>query len=150
MKDDPIGCGKKREAASRTVKIQIIGKDVCQNEPLRWAASIGIFEFYLLPFVLLRVEYPEVIHISCYEMFTSILWTGSETLTHDTRIVKSTKEDDVVFPQRHSRFSLFEKGGYENGGKGGSNLCPERADGRTLVSIRSHDRVAISKHQKSR
>ena len=51
-------------------------------------------------------------------MFTSKLCAGSETLTSDTRIVKSAKEDDVVLPQRHSRYSLFKKGGYENEGKG--------------------------------
>jgi hypothetical protein len=98
MKDDPIGCGEKREAASRTVKIQVNGNNVCQNERLRWAAFIRIFEFYLLPLVLLRVEYPEIVHITCYEMFTSKLCAGSEILTSDTRIVKSAKEDDVVLP----------------------------------------------------
>jgi hypothetical protein len=90
---------------------------MCQNGRLRWAAFIRIFE-YLLPLVLLRVEYPEIIHISCYEMFTSKLYAGSQTPTSDTRIVKSAKEDDVVLPQRYSRYSLFKNGGYDNEGKG--------------------------------
>lgn len=87
------------------------------NGRLRWAAFIKIFEFYLLPLVLLRVKYPEIVHISCYEMFTSKLWAGSETLTSETRIVKSAKEDNVVLPQRYSRYSLFKKGVYDNGDK---------------------------------
>jgi hypothetical protein len=70
----------------------------CQNERLRWATFIRISKFYLLPLVLLRVKYPEIVHISCYEMSTSKLCAGPETLTSDTRIVKSAKEDDVVLP----------------------------------------------------
>jgi hypothetical protein len=42
-------------------------------------------------------------------MFALKLWADSETLTSDTRIVKSAKEDDVVLPQRYSRYSLFKK-----------------------------------------
>lgn len=122
---------------------------LCQNECLRWAAFVRIFEFYLLPLVLLGVEYPEIVHISCYEMFTSELCAGSGTLTCDTRIVKPAKEDDEVLPQGHSEYSLFKKEDMRT--KAGKwNLCPERADGRTLVSIRSHERVVISKYQKSR
>ena len=51
-------------------------------------------------------------------MFTSKLCADSETLTSDTRIVKSAKEDDVVLPQRHSRYSVFKKGGNGNEGNG--------------------------------
>jgi hypothetical protein len=66
----------------------------------------------------MRVEYPEIVQISCYGMFTSKLCAGSEILTSDTWIVKSAKEDDVVLPQRHSRYNLFKKGGYNNEGEG--------------------------------
>ena len=66
----------------------------------------------------MRVEYPEIVHISCYEMFTPKICVGSEKLTSDTRIIKATKEDDVVLPQRNSRYNLLKKGGHENEGKG--------------------------------
>jgi hypothetical protein len=51
-------------------------------------------------------------------MFNSKLYAGSETLTSDARIVKSTEENDVVLPKSHSRYGLFKKGGLKNEGKG--------------------------------
>jgi len=112
MKDDPIGRGKKREATSRTVKVQVNDNNVCNKMyALRWAAFIRILEFYLLPLVLVRVEHPEIVHISRYLMLTSELCADSERLTSDTWIVKSTEEHDVVLPQCYSRYGLFKKKG---------------------------------------
>jgi hypothetical protein len=151
MKDDSIGRGKKREATSRTVKIQVNDNTVCNKmHALRWAAFIRILEFYLLPLVIVRVEHPEIVHISRYVMLTSELCADSERLTSDAWIVKSTEEHDIVLPQCHSRYGLFKKKTDKKTKARKSNLCPERADGRTLVSIRSHECVMISKHQKSR
>ena len=82
---------------------------LCQDERVRWTAFIGVLVFYMLPPVILRIEYPEIVHVSCWGMLTSELCAGSETLTSDARIVESTKEDNVVLPKRHSRCGLFKK-----------------------------------------
>lgn len=46
-------------------------------------------------------------------MLTSELCAGSETLTGDARIIKSTEEEDVVLPKGHSRYGLLKKGDRE-------------------------------------
>ena len=70
-------------------------------------------------------------------------------LTGDAWVVKPAEENDAMLPQCHSRKDILKNERPEPK-HGKSNLCPERADGRTFVSIRSHERVVMSKHQKSR
>ena len=44
-------------------------------------------------------------------MLTSEPYVGSELLTSYARIIKSTEEDDVMLPQRHSGYGSFKKRG---------------------------------------
>jgi hypothetical protein len=115
MKDDPIGCGEKREATSRTVKIQVNGNNVCvKMNAYDGRRSLGSL-------------YSICCHLySCVSNTQrSFIYRAGEcspqscaqgrrhlvvlSLTSDARIVKSTEEDDVVLPKRHSRCGLLKK-----------------------------------------
>ena len=76
-----------------------------------------------------------------------MLCTGSETLTSKTRIVESAKEDDVVLPQRHSNYNLFEKGGYENEGKGDRTCVLSAPTGGLWYQS---DPMSVSRYQNTR